>query len=98
MIRASFRPLTAATTDADVEVILLRSPVTVEEHLLHAWDALLIACRAESAGNVAKHDRAVAQAVKLADVVEAALSRTTGEHLANATWELRNLRDNIRSA
>ena len=76
----------------------MRSPVTVEEHLLHAWDALAIACRAERAGNVAKHDRAVAQAVKLADIVEAALGRTTGERLANATWELRNLRDNIRSA
>lgn len=97
MIRANYRPLTAATTDA-VEVILLRSPVTVEEHLLHAWDALAIACRAERAGNVAKHDRAVAQAVKLADIVEAALSRTTGERLANATRELSNLRDNIRSA
>ena len=97
MIRASFRPLTAAVSTTDVEVILLRSPVTVVEHLLHAWDALAIACRAESAGNIAKHDRAVAQAVKLADIVEAAL-RTTGERLANATWELRNLRDNIRSA
>ena len=98
MNRASFRPLTAAVSTTDVEVILLRSPVTVEEHLLHAWDALAIACRAERVGNVAKHDRAVAQAVKLDDIVEAALSRTTGERLDNATRELSNLRDNIRSA
>ena len=98
MNRASFRPLTAAVSTTDVEVILLRSPVTVEEHLLHAWDAMAIACRAERVGNVAKHDRAVAQAVKLDDIVEAALSRTTGERLDNATRELSNLRDNIRSA
>lgn len=46
-VSPAHRPLTSALTDAVITLILLATPVRVEEHLIQGWDALQVAAKTE---------------------------------------------------
>lgn len=95
MIDASRRPYTAIL-DRAADRILMGLPMTVGDHLLHAWDALAAASRDDSkhAANVAFAERRV----ECIDELLATTTRITGARLTAARAELATLRDEIRSA
>lgn len=91
MISAKRRPLTGAIEPA---LILLFVPVTVQDHLLHAWASLVDATQADGV-DVARHGRAVSYARNRADSAEALFTTLRDDELEAARAELYTLRDEI---
>ena len=90
--RPEKRPFTGSISAANASSILLGAPITVGDHLLHAWEALEAASRG---------DRPLAQvsyAKHRAACVDALLPTLRGKALADATAELALLRDEFRYA
>lgn len=62
MINANARPYTGNVNESAIVCVLVMSPMTVSDHLLHAWDALAAASRGE------KRDANVAYAPEVSTI------------------------------
>ena len=87
------RPLTSALTDSVIALILLATPVRVEEHLIQGWDALQVAAKTEDGDEFSRnlgfarrriaHARAGLDRVKPSDRAAAAREVENLERLVN---------------
>ena len=76
----------------------MSAPAHVEEHLFHAWDALVQASRADRAGDDVKRRKNIAYAENREASAKALLHTLSAKDRAAAEIELRHLADEIHYA